>query len=90
MISQTPSEAFGVIPVPALGGFLACCPYALLKREDVHEVWTAHRWWSTGQLGLAYGGEISIALRNAISSLDVGINHGEKDRFEAASKKHGK
>jgi hypothetical protein len=90
VISDVPSDTFGVIPVPAMNGFLACCPYALLKREDVHEVWVAHRWWSTGQLGLAYGGEISVAMRNAISALDMGINHGERDRLEESSKKRGK
>ena len=89
MISDTPSVEFGVVPIPAYGGFLACCPYALLQREDVHEVWSAHRWWEKGQLALAYGGDISIALRNAISAFDMGLSHGERNRFEESSKKHG-
>jgi hypothetical protein len=90
VISEEPSHEFGVIPVPAYGGFLACCPYALLMREDVREAWSAYRWWEKGQLALAYGGGIAVALRNAISALDIGMNHGEKSRADEMSKKHGK
>jgi hypothetical protein len=87
VISAEPSIEYGVIPVPAYGGFLACCPYALLSREDVREVMAAYRWWEKGQLGLAYGGEISTAMRNAISALDMGISHGERDRIEESERK---
>jgi hypothetical protein len=47
----------------------------------------AYRWWEKGQLGLAYGGEISTAMRNAISALDMGISHGERDRIEESERK---
>lgn len=86
MISDRPSEVVGPIPIPALGGFLCCCPYALMQRADVQEAWSAHRWWEKGQLGLAYGDELSVALRNAISAFDQGLSHGERARLEESKK----
>jgi hypothetical protein len=53
-------------------------------RDDVAEVWTAYRWYSKSQLGIAYGGEMSVPLRNAISAFDMGISHGEKERLDKA------
>lgn len=87
MISADPSPAYGVIPVPAYDGFLACCPYALLMRADVAEAFVAYRWYDKGQLGLAYESGIPVAVRDAVTALDQGVSHGSKDRIENAKKR---
>jgi len=87
VISREPSPIFGVIPVPAYDGFLACCPYSLLMRADVAEAFVAHRWYDKGQLGLCFDGGLPVAVRDAVTALDQGVSHGERDRLDAASKK---
>ena len=87
MISPAPSAEYGVIPVPAYDGFLACCPYALLMRADVAEAFVAHRWYDQGQLGLAYESGLPVAVRDAVTALDQGMNHGARDRIDNAKKR---
>jgi hypothetical protein len=87
VISREPSREYGVIPVPAYDGFLNCCPYALLMRQDVAEVFVAHRWYEKGQLGLLFAAGLPVAMRDAVTALDQGISHGERDRLDDSKKK---
>ena len=64
--------------------FLYSCPWHLLEQRAVIETSIAWTWWDKSQLQMLYPGDgkIPVALINAITAFNTGLNRGQRERIE--------
>jgi len=66
--------------------FVTSCPYDLLKSEEVHKIWVAHKWFDKSSFFQRYP-DPSVGLVHAVEAWELGRAHKEAEDW-AKNHKH--
>jgi hypothetical protein len=76
--------------IPPLNIFLTCCPWWLTRTPAVSEVAQAASWMESGGVGDWCGGNVTVALRNAVSGFRQGLYEAHDERRKENKNSSGK